>query len=308
MLSQLPLREAVAQIINLLNEEKLVEAHRACLEILRYDPENIKVIKLKNKIEKMVKKINIKTVKNELKELKPLWREKKYEELLAGLIKLEPFISNYPRLKKIILKVKKHYEAQLKNQKENYYQNEIKKINELIKTKKFQQGIDAAEKLRVLKMHENELKKLLSNAHRAWIDDEIDQNKILLQSEKYEDILMFYQKLLKIDATDSRLKQLIDKTKKKYQLYKIDDKREFIYTGIEKIRILYQHKKYEKALAASEEILDIDPKNKPARFFSENSRKKINHLIEKECSGQMRNSWNELAKLYKKDKKAFVKI
>ena len=47
MLSQLSLREAVEQIKLLIDEEKLQEAYRACLEILRYDPENIHVIHLK---------------------------------------------------------------------------------------------------------------------------------------------------------------------------------------------------------------------------------------------------------------------
>ena len=190
MITQLPLREAIIQVKNLLSEEKLVEAHRACLEILRYDPENIKVIKLKNKIEKNVKTANVKTVKHELKSLKPLWRNKEYGQLLEQLGKLEPFIANYPRLKKIILKAKIRYEAQLKNQKENYYQNEIKRINELVKTKKFKEGIDAVEKLQVLKMRISELKKLISNIRKAWIDEEINQNRILLQSDKFEDILM----------------------------------------------------------------------------------------------------------------------
>ena len=56
MLSQLSLREAVEQIKLLIDEEKLQEAYRACLEILRYDPENIHVIHLKIKLKEVWEK------------------------------------------------------------------------------------------------------------------------------------------------------------------------------------------------------------------------------------------------------------
>ena len=308
MLSQLSLREAVEQIKLLIDEEKLQEAYRACLEILRYDPENIHVIHLKNKIERRVRKINRQAVKADLAKLKPLWREKKYEELFMNLKKLESFLPDYPHLKTILLKAKKCYDKQFRHQQEHFYDDETKRIYRMINEKQFQDAILANEKLQTLKIHGETLKKLLIYTRKKWIDHELEQNKILLHGEKYEDILLFLQKLLKLDPNDARLHHIIENKKSQYQRYRIDEKREFIYASLEKIRTLYLRKKYEKTVEAVEEILNVDSKNREANFFWKRALKRTKRLIQKECCALMIEAWKAEGEDYKKNKKEFIRI
>jgi hypothetical protein len=88
------LKGAYDKIKTLMEEERWQEAHRACIELLRFDPDNIKTIRLKNKIEKNVKNINVKAIEDDLESLKPLWKEKKYKEILEHLKGLEPYIND----------------------------------------------------------------------------------------------------------------------------------------------------------------------------------------------------------------------
>jgi hypothetical protein len=138
MAGAVSLDEAIKTIKQLMKEEKWLEAHRACLEVLRFDPENLKIIHLKMKIEEKVKKINKNAIKNDIKKLQPLWPQHKYEELLMNLKKLEPYLPDYPALKPLILKATKKYEEQLRGRQQDTYQSETKRIGELMKINNYQ--------------------------------------------------------------------------------------------------------------------------------------------------------------------------
>jgi len=189
------LKEAMERIKNLMAQEKWAEAHRACLEILRFDPENLQIIRLAGKIEKIVKNLNIKSIKSDIKSLDPLWSEGRYEELLENLKHLEPYIKEYPPLKQLILKAQEGYRKKVVQEQDGYYQEEKKKLEEMIREKKFQDALRDAEKLRLLNLHESELRSITERIKKQWLEDEISQNKILLEGEKYEEILLFLQHL-----------------------------------------------------------------------------------------------------------------
>ena len=281
------LQEAYKTIKQLMNDGKWLEAHRGCLEVLRFDPENIKFIHLKNTIERKVKKINIQAIRKDIASLKALWKEKKYQEILENLKHLEPYIKDYPALRPLIIKAQSKYLGQLKGEQEVNYQSETKTIESLIKEKKYQIALRNAEKLRVMGIHDNEIKRLIQNIKNSWIENEIKENETLLNSQKFEDILFFYQKLQKIDPKSEKLANTIVQTKKAYKTFKIDEKKEFIYKSLENIRTLCQLKKYEKALAACNEILEIDPENKEALNFQKISEKMNSKSIDDEVIKQM---------------------
>ncbi len=299
------LSEAYQKIKELMAEEKWSDAHRACLEILHFDPENIKIIHIKNKIEKIVKKINKKAVKDDIKKLHPLFAQHKYREYLLNLKQLEPYLPDYPPLEKIILRATKKYEEELHGEQEITYQSENKRIAGLLKESKYQEAVLSAEKLRVMGIREEELKKLLADARAQWINNEIENNKTLLGGKKFEDMLLFYQRLLKIDPDSERVKNLIEQTKKVYQAYRIDEKKEFIYKSLEQIRTLHQLKKYEKASEACAEVLEVDPKNQSALNFQMQSQKKAQNLIDDEVITQMLNNQKKLKQEYISDPKSF---
>lgn len=302
------LNEAYKTIKQFMKDDKWLEAHRACLEVLRFDPENFKIIHLKNRIEKQVKKINRKAIKSDIEKLKPLWNEHKFNELLANLKQLEPYIHDYPALKPLILKATRKYGEQLKSEMEATYRTESKTVDDLMGQNKFQEALQLAEKLRIMGIHSSELKKRISGIRARWIEYELETNRILFSGTKYEDALLMYQKILKIDPGSAKVKNAIEQTKKAYAAFKIEEKKEFIYKGLENIRTLYQLKKYEKAYEACSEILDIDPQNKNALSFQKKAGNKTQKLISSEVIAQMVSNQKNLKTEYKADKKSFVRL
>lgn len=302
------LKDAYKKIKQLIAEEKWLDAHRACLEILRFDPDNIKIIRLKNIVEKKVRKINVKAIKEDLKKLKPLGKKGKYEELLEHLKELEPYVPDYPPLKKIIAKAQNEYKKIVTEKQKNYFFEEIENIKDLLKKKKYQEALRNAEKLRILKMNEKEVREWITKIRTTWIDNELKLNEALLKSSKYEDILIFLQKIKRIYPEYEKLNRIIDSFKKKNKEFQIEQKKDFIYIGIEKTRTLIQLKKYEKAVQAAREILDIDPENSQAKRLHLLASKKESKQMNRELVKQMTGSSREMKKLYKKNKKDFKKI
>lgn len=306
--TQAILEASYQKILDFMSQEKWLEAHRGCLEILRFDPDNIKIIRLKNKIEKEVSKMNRKAIQQDLEKMKPLWKEKNYAEIVAYLQKLEPYQADYPELIELLNKAQKAYDQQVYDEQEENVKKTIKTVEDLAAAQKFEEAVSEAEKILFLKLHENAVKKLLKKIRSQWIAAQIKEHNSLLTSEKYEDILLFYQNLRKIDSQSELLQKLIAKTKRDYQRYKIEGKKEFIYRGTEQIRTLYQLKKYEKALQAAQEILDIDPTNREIQSLFKKAQKKSTQQIEKEVILQMLSAQKQYQTEYTQNKPAFHKI
>ncbi len=302
------LKDAIKKIKQLIAEEKWLDAHRACIEILRFDPDNIKIIRLKNVIEKNVKKNNVKAIKEDLKKLHPLWEQKKYEKLLEHLKDLEPYIPDYPPLKKYILKVRDAYKKTIEIKQKKYVERELEQIKKLIEQKKYQEAIRNAEKLRIQKFSEEEIKNWIKKIRLFWVENELKKHETLLGSDKYEDIQLFLQKLKKVDPSNEKLDRLMKDAKKKARSYQIEQKRDFIFIGLEKTRTMIQLKKFGKAVKAAREVLNIDPNNIQAkRLFAKASRKESKQ-IDKAVISLMKINNKEIKKLYRENKKDFIRV
>jgi len=77
---------------------------------------------------------------------------------------------------------------------------------------------------------------------------------------------------------------------------------------LEKTRTLIQLKKYEKAIIALDEILNIDPSNNKAKYMKVLAARKFSRNINKEVETQMKTTHNQNSREYKKDKSRFIKI
>ena len=302
------LSEAYDRIKSLMQQDKWQDAHRACLEILRIDPDNLKIIRLKNKIEGKVKKINIKALKDDLKNIEPLWAEKKYEELLEHLKELEPYRDEYYPLKKLMIKAQKAYDKQFEEKKRKYYGEEMKFIDELLSKHEYQEAIRGAHKLRLSKINESEIKQLIKKIKQKWVDFELSQCKSLLSSEKYEDILIALQGIKRINPQNKTILKLIESKKKKYRTYKTEEKKDFVLKGVDEIQILLQKKKYEKAVQMAKKIIDIEPNNPKIQYLFLKSKKKFAKSTDKELYSQMKIARKDMHQKYKSDKKNVIKI
>jgi hypothetical protein len=306
--ANLMIKEALDRISALITEDRWQDAHRACLEVLRLDPENIKFIRLKNKIEKNVNAINKKALKVDIQNLEPLFKQGKFNELMPYIKKLQPFAQDYAPLNKFIVQVNAAYRRKIAAEQEQYINDEIKNIHHLASEGKHSEAEKKAENLRAFHFRENELKQIIIKLKTDWVDYALSHNKGLTESDKYEDILLFYQGLLRIDTKSKKLRKLMEKTKKDYQLYKIKIKKEYIYKQIEKIKLFYQQNKYDQAVDYAREVLDIEPSNKEAKALFVKARKKAQKKENQEILEQMKKNRSELKEEYKKNKKGFLKI
>lgn len=305
---QQSLNEAYRTIKELIERHDWQDAHRACLEVLRFDPENIRIIRFKNKIEAEVRKLNKEAIKADLKNLKQLFKAKNFPVLMESLRRLEPFINDFPPLKQFMLKVQKAYEIYTAKIQESLYIKEIAHIKDMVAGGNFQEALRQGEKLRLLNLHEKEVKALVQKIKSTWVDQEISKSQALLQSDKYEDIILFYQNLLRIDGRSEKLKKLIENFKKKAQIQKIEEKRDFIYSSMEKIRTLYQLHKYESAMMASIEILNIEPENAQAKHFYNKTRVKVRKIINKEVINQMVTSAQKMKEDFKINRQNYIRL
>lgn len=300
--------DAIEKIKSLIVQEKWNNAHRGCLEILRFDPENITVIRLKNKIEKKVQDLNKKAIKDDLKKLKALWEDKKYEELVHNLKRLEPYMEQYAPLKKFIIKAQKEYKKIVIGEKENEYNEGIKEIKKLTKKNQYADALRLCIKITKLEVYKAAHKAFTKKLIADWVDYELKTNSALLKSNKYEDIILLYNRLLRIDPKSLKVKVRLKKAKKDYDLYRIDQKRDIIYKELEKLRTLMQMRKYDNAYEISQALLNVDPRNKEAKVIFLKSKRKVEKMVDKTLIKQMKYSSKTIKEEYKKNKKDYIKI
>lgn len=302
------LKDAYDKIQSLMMQDRWLEAHRACLEVLQFDPDNINVIRLKNKIEKKVKAINRDAIKDDLKNLQPLLNEGKYEEYLSHLKELEPYIGDYPALKDIILKAQSAYQSEVGKKQQIYYKDETAAIKKLAEQEQFQEALQAAETLRRRSINEKELKKVVAKIRFDWVESELKKNKALLESQRYDDIVGFYESLLRIDGSSQKLPKFIRAAKDKAVVNRIEEKRDLIYKELEKMKTLYQLQKYQKTMETAKVILNIDPKNREAKEFYRKARNKSSRERDKELTVQMKSARKQIKEQYRHNKKDFIRI
>lgn len=306
--SKIIIDTAIGKIKNLMAEEKYVEAHKGCLEILRFDPDNIKVIKLKNKIEKVVKTININAIKEDIRNLKPLLEAKNFDELFLHLKQLEPYLNQYGPLRKFIIHSQNEYKKEVIAKQATYLKQQKKEIELLRAQKKYSEAIEIAQKIFKENIERKKMQSLVNKLKEEWINYELEKGKTFLETDKYEDILLWLQKLKQISGQNKRLNSLIERSKKRQKQFIVDQKKDFIFTGKEKLKTLMQLKKFDKAALAAQEILDIDPTNEDVRkLFIQATKKemiKINKLLIK----QMKDARNKISTEYRNNKDKYVKI
>jgi hypothetical protein len=301
-------KDTETRINELMAQKKWLEAHKICLEVLRFDPSNIKIIRLKNKIEKTVTQINQDALKEDIYNLKPLLREGRFDELMPNLEKLKSFANEYAPLKKFIYESEIAYKKYISNEKDAYVDQEIKHIEQLALSNEFDEAIRIAEKLRKISLRDTEFRKILENLRERWIDYELARNKDLLESKNYEEILVFYQGMLNIDYKSQKVQKNIQKVKKEYKEFLLFQQKEAVKKAMERIKTMYQLGKYDLLMDTAKDILEFDPSNKEAKKFFNKAYKKASKIQDRDIQAQMKIDRNQTKEEYLKDKKKFIKI
>jgi len=299
------IQELEQKVQELMKTQEWSQAYKICLEILRADPGNKKFFEYKLKIEKEVKNSNHKAIVHDLERIEPLYNEQKYEEYLSELRKLQAYSKDFPEISEKIIKGQKALEKYLQKSQGEYLNELLRQINQLRKDKKYQEALDICEKIKNLKGIEYNTEKLSKDIKHELSENEIQEHQSLLNTTKYEDIILFLIQSLNKDPSNSNLKRLLAQKKHEYLLFKIDTKKDYIYKTLEEIKTLYLMKKYDKMIELSENILQINPNDKSALSYKNKAKKKLQKRIDTEIKQQIINNYNNFKSL---DKSEIVKL
>lgn len=255
------LKELEKEVKQLIIEENWPKAYKICNQILELDYENSTFIKLKNRIEKEVKSSNKKLITKELRKLENLLHQENYEEYLKKIAPLQSYANDFPEIETQIIKAKKALEKQYQNRQKEAFQEIENEINQKKENLDFQTTIQKLELLQRINYDVNRVNILLKKVKTIWINKQLKENQGLINSQKYEDIIIFLLKLKRVDTENPHVNNLILKTKNSYQDFKIESKKDFIFKTTEEIKTLIIKKSYDKAIELSERVLFIDSKN-----------------------------------------------
>lgn len=273
------LQEYQKEVEKLIAEENLPKAYEICNRILSYDPENSTFIRLKTKIEKLVLTINRKAIARELHEIEHYLKEKQYAEYLKAIAPLQSYVTQYPEIGQKILAAKKLLDQEYRQKRETAYRQLLMEIKS--SPQDYQSIIKKLEIFKKLKIHPREVSELIKKIHKKHVSSEIEKNRALINSSKYEDILIFLLKMNKFDPGNTEVDRLIKKVNRTYREFKIESKKDFIFKTSEEMKTLYLAKKYDYCLELARRILDIDSKNRLALHYLTKAGIKSNQETER---------------------------
>lgn len=299
------LKDFEEQVQTLIKEEKWADAYKVCNKILSYDNENIKFIKLRKQIEKEVENINRKAIKEELLKIENLIKEEKYADYLKAIAPLQSFVNIYPEIGKKIVKAKKLLDAQYERKRNAVFEEVSKEIKNKAD---FNEVLPKLNTLYKLGIKQSEVKKLEKKAISDYINKQLKENQGLIRSQRFEDIIIFLLKLKKLDPNNSTVQSLISNTKKNYQSYKIESKKDYIFKTIEEIKTLYIRKKYDLCIVLCERLLDLDENSEIAKTYKTKATIKANKASDRKILEDIFRDYKQFktTKYYKQ--KNFIRI
>ncbi|MFC1600127.1 hypothetical protein ACFL3T_03820 [Patescibacteria group bacterium] len=300
--------QGIEQIKALILQDKLKEAYDHCNKLLLNFPESYRLVRFQQKIEKLVFKQNLALVKTELKELKPLWKEEKYEDILKKLAELQKFVPGYAAVEKEIQKAQKLLLKNKQHMQKDVLTQYMGQAEVHMKNKAYPAAITTLKRV-IMKLPDYEpAMQMLTEAREFHIKKEIEDNKFLLNGKEFDKIADFIKHLKTIDPKSKEIKALVKKLSKKEEMAHKFKKMDFEYKSFEEIQILYQKRKYEPAIKALEEYIKVDKDNFKALELLDKARKQFDKILSKEVFTKIK----QLQKKFKKQKhempKEFIRL
>lgn len=302
------INEEIRKIRQFMNEGRFKEAYELCNKLLLNIPESGKLKRLQQNIEKIVYKQNVASIQKDLKELKLLWKEKKYGELVDKLKVLQSYVPGYAPVEKQLLKANKLYEKYLKKEQKGSIDSYIKTIEENIKIKKYQEALTLSKRFLMKFPKYPKCVQLLQKARVLLVDQKLKDNEYLLKSEKFEEVEEFLNNLLKIYPESRKVKELLKKVAAREIITVEIARKDFAFRSIDNLIILFQKKKYEKAVEGLKELLLVDPNNMRALNLLKKAEKGFNRQLNREVVVKMKKLSSKLKEERKKNKKDYIKI
>ncbi len=295
--------EGLKQIESLIAADKLNEAYNLCNKLLLNFPDSVRVKRLKAKVEKLVFKKNLNLVKDDLKKLQPLWKQRKYSEIINKLKELQKYVPGYAPLQKQLQKAQKLLLKQKSHKQKDVLARYMSKAEEYMNKENYKDAITTLKRV-LLKLPDHEpAKRLLKQARDLYIDQQIKERDFLLKSDKFDEIAAFIKHLKTVDPNSSKISSLIRKLSKREKMARKFKKMDFTYKSYEELFTLYQNQKYQECIKGLKELISMEKDNFKALELLKSARKKFDKQLTKEVYKKIKN----LQKRFKKQKKQMPK-
>lgn len=299
--------QAARNIEILLHDQKYKEAYQRCIDLLNQFPEEKILLKLKDKIEREVEERNEGIVDQTIEELKPLWKEEEYAEIINKLKPLLKLRVETEKINELIAKAQDRYKEKMSEMQKNFEKKQKEKLDILL-------ADDESGLLSELFLLEQgnvgnqEVLQITSEYRDKLIQKKIKEKQDLIESGKYDVISSLIEQLKKIDKTNTRIAGLERKIKEHQHNIQLSKKKEFIYESEKHLDTLMRLAKYDKALKVSEEILSIDEDDKKALSSKHKATKKLLVQTRKETVQKIKAESENNKKQYLEDKENFIRI
>ncbi len=295
------------KINSLLNDRKFKEAFSICREAILQYPNETRFEKIKERIEKAVEEENENIIKNKLEEIKPLWKEEKYLEILKILKNLLAASPNNSKIKNLYLDAEKSYRKQYEKLNEKFNKDQRIRLDSILK----ENPSRLTEELYILTKENSGnqiVKTLVAEYEEKLIAKKIEDKRELINSNKFDVIESFLDDLRKINRFSKKIQEIESQIKSRKLEGEIVQTKEFVYGGEKYLDTLVKLKKFDKAMKAAEEILKVDPENKEAKEVLEDSTGKYKDQVKDLAVDSINKNLQGLKTEYDKDKTKFIKI
>lgn len=302
------IQEGFKKIKTLIKEKNYVDAMRGCEELLKIAPGEGKALKLYRKARDKIVEENIKLIDKKIEELEPLWEKEAYSELVDAYIQLIEYTPEYRKLHKLVEKAQKKLIAQRTAEKDEIISYYTKNINDALKQKQFDRAREFTKEFKAKAPSLKITTVLKQKVEDEYVKLELEKSHSILKSEKYEEILLIYERLLEHAPWDKNLIKALQDAQRDFIYHQQDMELRMVKSGTLRIQILYNLGKYEECLQECKIALRINNKSKFAQDYFKKAKSKLKTICDKKVIEIVKSAFAALKPTYEANKSAFTKI
>ncbi len=291
----------------LIAEKKYKDAINICNQLLKDFPQERELLELKADIEEIIQSEREGYIKEKLKEAEVLLDEDKFYETLKVLKPLLDANIQNDSVKKVYKKAQEGYKSEINEKQKQFQQEKEKKYMELLSTNP--DGLLA--ELNVLESNNYNNKDILKFSYKfkeLIIAKKIKTMSELIFSDKFDAIERFIGELKKIDSSNPKVKDLEKVIKQRKLGNQIENKKEFLYQGMDYIETLMKLKKFQKVIQVCSELLDVDTKNQLLLQIKEKASQKLKAENVSQIAKTIQSEYPKALLDFNNNKAGFVKL
>lgn len=292
----------------LIKNGNYTKAIELIVELLETEPNQETCIRLLFEAKRKWNKEKKRIVKESLKKIRPLWRQKKYDDLLRIYRSLNEFYPGYHKTERGLNKLKAVFNEERQEEEMKFLRKGWIKIKKLWREKNYKDTIKACSEFLEIDPGDINVIKIDNKARRKYIDEKLEMSKDLLQRKDYKNLIHLYEKLLKICPEYRKLHKLIFKCKILVANEIERRKNTEANSEIGKINKMYEQGHYSDAIQKCQELMQINPKNRQVKKIFKKIAKAEKKIIEKTLIEQMISAHSKIKKDYIVNRDKYIRI